>query len=63
VLRQITEANKNSTPEQMAKKIVNIRLWPDQEARINAIVGELRSDGEIADLQPHRLTDSAMRRS
>ena len=30
-----TEENRE---EQMAKKIVNIRLRPDQEARINAIV-------------------------
>src|SRR5215831_2524419 len=43
VLRQITKANKNphseaNREERMPKKIVNIRLRPDQEARINAIV-------------------------
>ena len=42
MLRQITEANKKlqlrESGEQMAKKIVNIRLRPDQEQRINAIV-------------------------
>jgi hypothetical protein len=44
VLRELTKTAKNPTPErnwgerQMAKKIVNIRLRPDQEQRINAIV-------------------------
>ena len=44
VLRDITHAAKQLTPKgietdkQMAKKIVNIRLRPDQEERINAIV-------------------------
>jgi hypothetical protein len=43
VLREITQAIKTryseaTRKEQMAKNIVNIRLRPDQEARINAIV-------------------------
>ena len=43
MLRSITEATKTLAAErnqerEMAKRIVNIRLRPDQEARINAIV-------------------------
>jgi hypothetical protein len=43
VLRQITKATQTSYREAnrerpMAKRIVNIRLRPDQEQRINAIV-------------------------
>ena len=43
MLREITRPDKNPTPKgigerRMAKKIVNIRLRPDQEERIHAIV-------------------------
>ena len=41
MLREITKAVKTLTPnreKRMPKRIVNIRLRPDQEQRINAIV-------------------------